>query len=169
MPSGRAKRKHRESGESSKMSVNVAAHLVRIHIDREIFESPDPTTGKALYALAQIPNHRELFREVAGDHEDKLVPRDDTVIDLKKDDHFYSQKAVIVGVNGEPFETTETRLSFEELVKIAFPIPPTGTCIEFTVTYRDGPPANPKGTLTAGHSVKIKNRMKFDVTATDRS
>ncbi|MER9162759.1 multiubiquitin domain-containing protein [Mesorhizobium sp. M0715] len=169
MPSGRAKRKHREAEKVVKMSVNVAAHLVRIHVDREIFESPDPTTGKALYALAEIPNHRELFREVPGDHEDKLVPRDDTVIDLKKDDHFYSQKAVTVGINGEPFETTETRLSFEELVKIAFPILPTGTCIEFTVTYRDGPPSNPKGTLTAGHSVKIKNRMKFDVTATDRS
>ncbi|MFG1343183.1 multiubiquitin domain-containing protein [Xanthobacter autotrophicus] len=151
------------------MSANVAAHLVRIHIDREDFESPDPTTGKALYALARIPNHRELFREVRGDHEDESVPRDDTVIDLKKDDHFYSQKAVTIGVNGELYETTEARLSFEELVKIAYPVPPTGTCIEFTVTYRDGPPANPKGTLTAGHSVKIKNGMKFDVTATDRS
>jgi hypothetical protein len=63
----------------------------------------------------------------------------------------------------------ETRLSFEEVVKLAYPVPPTGTCIEFTVTYRDGPPKNPKGTLTAGHSVKIKNKMKFDVTATDRS
>ena len=27
----------------------------------------------------------------------------------------------------------------------------------------------PKGTLTAGHSVKIKNMMIFDVTPTDRS
>lgn len=151
------------------MPVNAAAHLVRIHIDREVFESPDPTTGKALYELAKIPNRRELFREMQGNHEDELVPRDDTVIDLKKGDHFYSQRAVTISVNGEPYETTELRLSFEELAAIAFPIPPTGQCIEFTITYRDGPPANPKGTLTAGHSVKIKNRMKFDVTATDRS
>jgi len=151
------------------MNIEVAAHLVRIHIDREALESPTPTTGGALYTLAHIPKNRELFREVSGDHEDELVPRDEAVISLKKDEHFYSQKAVTITVNGEPHETTETRLSFEELVKIAYPVPPTGTCIEFTVTYRDGPRANPKGTLTAGRSVRIKNRMKFDVTPTDRS
>jgi len=144
-------------------------HLVRIHIDREAYESPSPTTGEALYELAHIPTHRELFREVGGDHEDPLVARDTTVIRLKQDDHFYSQKAVTILVNGEPYEETETRISFEQVVKLAYPVTPSGTCIEFTVTYRNGPPANPKGSLTAGHSVKIKNRMIFDVTPTDRS
>jgi hypothetical protein len=72
-------------------------------------------------------------------------------------------------VNGEPHEETKPRITFEELVKLAYPVPPSGTCIEFTVTYRNGPPENPKGTLTAGHSVEIKNRMIFDVTPTDRS
>jgi hypothetical protein len=151
------------------VTVNVVAHLVRIHIDREAFESPNSTTGQALYHLAQVPPHRELFREVDGNHEDDLVPRDDTPIRVTEDDHFYSQKAVTIMVNGEPHETAETRLSFEEAVKIAYPVPPQGAQIEFTVTYRKGPPANPKGTLTAGHSVKLKNKMVFDVTATDRS
>jgi hypothetical protein len=149
--------------------VTDIGHLVRIHIDREIYESPNPTTGEALYELAHIAPHRELFREVGGDHEDPEVPREATVIRLKQDDHFYSQKAVTILVNGEPYEETDTRISFERVVKLAYPVPPSGTCIEFTVTYRNGPPANPKGTLTAGHSVKIKNRMIFDVTPTDRS
>src|SRR5208282_6131545 len=39
-------------------------HLVRIHIDREAYESPSLTTGEALYELAHIPAYRELFREV---------------------------------------------------------------------------------------------------------
>jgi len=144
-------------------------HVARIHIDREIYESPNPTTGEALYELAQISHHRELFRETGGDHEDRVVPRDATVIHLKQDDHFYSQKAVTILVNGESHEETETRISFEAVVKIAYPVPPIGTCIEYTVTYRNGPPANPKGSLTAGHSVEIQNRMIFDVTPTDRS
>jgi len=144
-------------------------HLVRIHIDREAYESPSLTTGEALYELAHIPAYRELFREVGGDHEDSLVPRDTTAIRLKQDDHFYSQKAVTILVNGEPYEETETRISFEQVVKLAYPVTPSGTCIEFTVTYRNGPPVNPRGSLTAGHSVKIKNRMIFDVTPTDRS
>lgn len=151
------------------MDLDQAAHLVRIHIDREERESPNPTTGEALYHLGHVAEHRELFREVGGDREDELIPRDATIIHLNQDEHFYSQTAVTVVVNGEPHEVTETRLSFSEVVKLAYPVPPSGTCIEFTVTYRDGPPANPKGTLTAGHSVKIKNKMKFDVTATDRS
>lgn len=151
------------------MNVSVSAHLVRIHIDREVFESPDPTTGDALYKLGNIPKKRELFREVTGDHEDEPVPRDATPVHLKKDEHFYSQKAVTIVVNGEPHETTETRLDFAEVVKIAYPVPPSGQCIEFTVTFRDGPRSNPKGTLTTSHSVRIKNKMKFDVTATDRS
>lgn len=151
------------------MSVSVAARLVRVHIDRQAYEVPNPTTGEHLYKIADVPKHRELYREVGGDHEDELILRNDTPIRIVEDEHFYSQKAVTILVNGEAHELTETRLSYEALVKIAFPVPPTGECIEFTATYRNGPPANPKGTLTSGHSVKIKNRMIFDVTATDRS
>ena len=142
---------------------------VRIHIDREVHELPTPTTGEALYHLGHVAGHRELFREVGGDKEDELIPRDATVIHLKEDEHFYSQKAVTLVINGEPHEVVETRISFEEVVKLAYPVPPPGQCIEFTVTYRNGPPANPKGTLTAGHSLRIKYKMIFDVTPTDRS
>ncbi|MGC2161526.1 MAG: multiubiquitin domain-containing protein [Silvibacterium sp.] len=144
-------------------------HTVRIHIDREAYESWNPTTGEALYELAHIAHHSELFQEVGGDHEDREVPRDATVIHLQQDEHFYSQKAVTIFVNGEPHEETEIHLSFEAVVKIAYPVTPAGVCIEFTVIYRNGPPANPKGSLTAHHSVKIQNRMIFDVTPTDRS
>jgi hypothetical protein len=144
-------------------------HSVRIRIDREVYESPNPTTGEDLYHLGHIAHHRELFREAGGDHEDHAVPRNATVIHLRQDDHFYSQKAVTILVNGEPHEETETHISFEAVVKIAYPVAPGGTCIEYTVTYRNGPPTNPKGSLTAGHSVKIQNRMIFDVTPTDRS
>lgn len=151
------------------METNEAAHLVRIHIDREPIEAPNPTTGEALYVLGHVAEHRELFREVGGDREDEVIPRDAKPIHLTKDEHFYSQKAVTLIVNGEPHEATETRISFDQVVKIAYPVPPTGQCIEFTVTFRNGPPANPKGSLTEGHSVKIKNRMIFDVTPTDRS
>jgi len=40
--------------------------LVRIHIDREVYESPNPTAGEALYEPAHIAEHRELFRESAA-------------------------------------------------------------------------------------------------------
>ena len=47
---------------------------VPIHIDRQAVESPNPTTGAALYALGHVPHGYELFREVTGDREDEEVP-----------------------------------------------------------------------------------------------
>ncbi len=142
---------------------------VRVHIDRNEYESQNPTTGKALYKLADIPSNRELFRVISGDHEDVAVPRDDSEITLKEDDHFYSQKELTIIVNGKKKETVETSLSFDELVKLAFENPPYGPNTLFTITYRNGPPKNPEGTLVAGHSVRIKKGMVFNVTATDKS
>lgn len=144
-------------------------HLVRIHIDREPYESPNPTTGEALYELGHIAKHRELFKEVEGDHEDELIERNADPLELTADEHFYSQKAITIIINADPVETTETRLSFEDLVKLAFDPVPTGPNILITIDYSKGPPANPKGSLLAGQTVKLKNRMVFDVTATDRS
>lgn len=142
---------------------------VQIHIDREVYESPTPTTGVALYELASIPKHRDLFREVGGDQEDELIPRDETVVQLKEDEHFYSQKAITIIVNGQKKEVAETKLTFEDVVKLAFPALPPGDNVMFTVRYRHGPKQNPSGTLLEGEMVRIKNGMIFDVTQTVRS
>lgn len=141
----------------------------RIHIDRRRYNSLDPTTGEALYALADIGPRKELFREVDGEEEDQPVPRDGTVIDLVADEHFYSDRVFTVVVNTEDKEVTERRLSFNDVVLLAFNPPPTGPNVGFTITYRKGPPANRKGSLLEGGFVRIKEGMIFDVTPTDRS
>ena len=142
---------------------------VRIHIDREPYESPNPATGSALYALGKVAAHRDLFREFEGHEEDELIPRNSTEVMLKQDEHFYSQKVISIIVNAQQKEVVETNLSFDEVVKLAFPIPPSGQNIMFTIKYRKGPHANPKGSLLEGKTVRIKNGMIFDVTTTDRS
>lgn len=142
---------------------------VRIHIDRQEYPSPNPTTGVALYDLANIPKHRDLFREVGGDQEDQLILRDSSVVTLKEDEHFYSQKAITIIINGQKKEVTETKVTFDEIVKLAFPALPTGDNVMFTVRYRHGPRQNPSGTLLEGETVRIKNGMIFDVTQTVRS
>ena len=60
-------------------------------------------------------------------------------------------------------------MTFDEIVKLAFPTPPPGTNILYTVSYEDGPRINPQGSLKEGQSVKVKNGMIFNVTATDKS
>lgn len=144
-------------------------HEVRIHMNRQPYESPNPTTGAALYALGQIGAHQELFKELGGDREDELIPNDGTKVHLKQDEHFYSQKDFVIIVNGQKKTITTSAATFDEIVKLAFPTPPSGANILYTVSYEDGPKANPQGSLKEGGTVKVKDGMIFNVTATDKS
>ena len=144
---------------------------VRIHIDQKPYESPNPTSGIALYALGQIQEGLELYREVRGDEEDSPVPNIPETVHLKEDEHFHSGpvREFTIIVNGRPKEVTTKDLLFDQIVSLAFSPVPTGPNILFTVTYGHGPKANPEGTLLEGETVKIKDRMVFSVTATDKS
>lgn len=151
------------------MSTEHPGDSVSIHINREAYTSPEPTTGTALYALAHIPEDQELFREATGDDDDQLIPRDGAVVHVKKGDHFYSQKDVPIIVNGEQHDVLKAPIFFDQVVKLAYPTPVPGQNILYTIMYRKGPKANPKGSLLEGQSVHVKKEMIFDVTPTDRS
>ena len=64
---------------------------VSIIIDKKEHKSPNPTTGSALYILGNIDSTKyDLWFEVHGQGDDKLISNDETIIDLKNGDHFYS-------------------------------------------------------------------------------
>lgn len=69
-------------------------------------------------------------------------------------------------VNGTPKVVAKTDLTFEEVVALANL--PHGSQVLYTVVYRRAH-GNKNGSLTAGESVKVKEGMIFDVTATDKS
>ena len=148
-------------------------HSVRIHIDEKPYESPNPTTGDALYKLGHVQADFDLFREVKGDKEDPIVENDDEPLHLREDEHFHSGPAVprkfTIIVNGQKKVVAARTVNFDEIVKLAFPMPPTGANILYTVSYEDGPRVNPQGSLKEGQTVEVKNRMIFNVTATDKS
>jgi hypothetical protein len=79
-------------------------------------------------------------------------------------------KTVTVIVNGRPkIVPKNEELSFDAVVALAFPNPPTGNGVQFTVQYMRGQGNKPSGTLVEGQSVKVKDGMEFDVTPTNRS
>ena len=78
-------------------------------------------------------------------------------------------KTVTIVVNGRPKTIDKGELSFEEVVALAFPNPPSSDVTVFTVAYRKGEGNHPQGTLTPGRSVRVKEKMVFDVVATDKS
>lgn len=78
-------------------------------------------------------------------------------------------QTVTIIVNTREREVPRGDISFEQVVRLAFDPPPYGENTLFTVTYRRGHGNRPEGTLTQGESVKVKEGMIFNVTATDRS
>ena len=123
----------------------------RIHINRKPYESPNPTNGEALYVLGKIEPGQELFREERGDKEDEPVRRGPEVVVLREDEHFYSVKDYRIIVNAREKIVTSKELSFDEVAKLAFPTPPPGQNIMYTITYRHGPKKNREGTMVGLH------------------
>jgi hypothetical protein len=78
-------------------------------------------------------------------------------------------KEVTIIVNGRQKVVTKDEMSFDEIVALAYDNPPSGENIVFTITYRRGHSHKPEGTLVQGETVKIKDGMIFNVTATDKS
>ena len=80
------------------------------------------------------------------------------------------EKVYEIVVNGTLAPVGHARVSYEEVVQIAFPVPPPNVSF-YSVTYRnaDGPHGG-TGMLVAGGSVTVKREgTSFDVVATIRS
>ena len=105
-------------------------HHVRIHIDQERYESPNPTTGEVPHVLGRVPAGYELYREVSGDQEDKPIPNGKEQVQLREDEHFHSgephKKEFTIIVNARKKTVTAKELTFEQIVALpSTPFPPT--------------------------------------------
>ena len=81
----------------------------------------------------------------------------------------HKPKTYTIVVNGRPREVEGDEVSFEDVVFMAFGERPGDSAKFFTVTFRRGHGNKPEGHLVAGLSVKVKEGMIFNVTATDKS
>jgi hypothetical protein len=147
------------------------AHVVRIHIDEQLYESPAPTTGAALYLLARIATGLQLFKEGHGHEEDSPIANDGTTVELKNGDHFRSGKPEPAGttiyVNTEPVVWDRPQISYDELVKLAFPEGPFEGHVRYSITWTK--PDGSEGAVLKGGKIKVVDGMKFDVRNTDKS
>lgn len=155
------------------MSVEESSPRTRVHIDGRPFELQSPITGKALYEAAHVPEGEVLYREVTGDREDEPIAKEAPDIGLNQDEHFYAshphkiEHAIIV--NARRKTVAGRKVSFERVVKLAFPDAQPSPQTVYTVAYSNGPPRNREGKMVPGQTVKIQDGMVFDVTETSRS
>jgi len=70
-------------------------------------------------------------------------------------------------VNGRPREVTDHKLTYLQVVQLAYPGEVPTELIVFTLTYSH--PHGRDGSLTDGQSVVVKDGMIFNVRKTDRS
>jgi hypothetical protein len=155
------------------MSIQESRNKVRVHIDGRPLELSSPISGAELYRAAHVPDGEVLYREVTGDREDELVNKERPDIALVQDEHFYSAQPHkvehVIIVNARRKTVHGRKISFEKVVKLAFPDgPPTPETV-YTVAYSNGPPRNPEGKMVPGQTVHIRDGMVFDVTETSRS
>jgi hypothetical protein len=150
---------------------NAGRGAVRVHIDQNPYDSPNPTTGAALYALVGIHQGLELFREVDGNQEDQLVANDAGELRLMQGEHFHSGKdrKFRIIVNLEEKVVTKKVLTFWEVVRLAYPPSADGPQVVYTITFKKAAGPRREGTLEEGQKVEIKNGTIFNVRRTDRS
>lgn len=126
--------------------------------------------GEQIKRMAGVPVEFELFL-VIPHFQDELIEDNKTVNFARPGvERFESrrpQAIVEIIVNGIRVPFDRPKISFEELVHIAYPHP--GNKYGFTVSYTDGPEQNPEGRMSKGTVVFVKHKMKFDVTPTKES
>lgn len=131
-------------------------------------------TGKSLRELFGLTEDQCLLRDLDSPNDDRIEP--DEAVEFGEGNVFISrcdsnQPAEIkIFVNTREKTVSQKKLSFDEVVRLAFPKPPSGPNIDFLVTFRKGPACNPEGTLVkGGEPVKIQNGMCFNVSQTNRA
>jgi multiubiquitin len=83
--------------------------------------------------------------------------------------HEQHTKEFKIYVNTREKTVTSEVLSYEDVVKLAFGVVPTGDGVIVTVVFHHAHQHPAEGTLVAGQSVRIKNKTSFDVEQTNRS
>lgn len=131
-------------------------------------------TGESLRELFNLKEDQCLLRDLDSPNDDQIKP--DEALEFAEGNVFITRcepsqpLEIKIFVNTREKKVSQKELSFDEVVRLAFPKPPSGPNIDFLVTYRKGPACNAEGTLTkGGEPVKIQNGMCFNVSQTNRA
>lgn len=143
-----------------------------IKINNEKYQVKSPVTEEEILIIAGLDpcnfSVKQIFRG-----KEPVILEPDVLVDLTEPgiEHFVAIPVhdIRIVINGRQKLVDKKKLSFEEVIRLAFDNPPDGENICFTVTYRNGPRQNPEGIMVEGDVVKLKCGMVFNVTATDKS
>ena len=90
------------------------------------------------------------------------------MINTDEKKHENNRKLILI-VNGRERDWDNLQISFKEVAILAFGTYDDNPNRIYTVTFDRGPHQNPEGSMVYGDVVFVKNKMIFNVTATDKS
>lgn len=130
-------------------------------------------SGTTLHALARAGANEAVFLKVQG-HDDRVIEPSD-LVDLAAPgvEHFYTAARPVptyeIIVNSRPRVVHDPKVTFEQVVQIAFPGPHEPN-VTFTVTFRHAASVPHAGELGADGVVEVQKKgTVFNVTRTVQS
>ncbi|MDO1449513.1 multiubiquitin domain-containing protein [Rhodocytophaga aerolata] len=128
--------------------------------------------GSQIREQGKISPEDEIYLDNKEGWEDDPI-LDDEFVDLARPgkEHFYSKRIgteIILIINGRDRSWSKKTISFAEVIHLKDGTGENGSKA-YTITYTDGHPQNPSGEMAKGEVVRVKNQMRFYVTATDKS
>jgi len=127
--------------------------------------------GSEIRGLGKIPAADDIFLKIEPPFKDELIT-DDEEVDLARPgkEHFVSKPvSITLIVNARPKPWNKRTISFEEVVVLAFGSYDPNPNRVYTVTYSNGVPPKPEGTMVKSQVINVKDKTNFDVSATDKS
>ncbi|MGJ8637801.1 MAG: multiubiquitin domain-containing protein [Opitutaceae bacterium] len=157
--------------DSPQTSQAPAKYVVTVN-DHPEYTNRREQTGASLRRLFNLDDDAELLIDTMSPND--IVIADEDVVDLGHSNVLITRDRdceplqINIIVNARPKVATKRRLSYREIVELAFPNPNFATQV-YTVTYCKGPRNKPEGSLSDGDTVKIVEGMEFNVTQTNKS
>lgn len=142
--------------------------------DRQLAWGHPELPGTVLYDLVDASSDEAIFLEVRGGDDRLIEPEDIINLDAPGIERFItaqqSHKGCVIVVNAIDEMVADKHVTFEQVVKLAFPNAPAEANVKFSMTYRHVASHPHSGELGEGGYVEVKKQGSvFNVTRTVQS
>jgi len=149
-------------------------HVLQLIINNQHYKwHQEYIIGSEIRTLGEISAEDDIFLAIKKPWEDEPI-MNDTKVNLARPEieHFYSLEKpgdIVIIVNGTPKKWDKKKISFKELIILAYGNYIDSPTMVYAVAYEDGPKQNPEGSMIKDSIVFVKTNMIFHATATDKS
>ena len=141
---------------------------------RQLIWGQPSIKGADLYRLSRTQGDQAIFQETRSGVSRLIEPNDDVNLTEAGVEHFVIAsrpvKEYVIVVNSRDEPVPDERVTFEQVVNLAFPGAPVESNVRYSMTYRHAASKPHAGELAEGGSVVVKHQGTiFNVTKTVQS